>query len=103
MRNLVKQDFKGVISIEEHGKWVFKQAYGEADLANQRLNRLETKFPMASGSKVFIAVAILQLIEGKFIFFDWIRKKNIPINITATGSALTFAIHASCFPFVLAL
>ena len=39
MRNLVKEDFKGVISIEEHGKWVFKQAYGEADLANQRLNR----------------------------------------------------------------
>lgn len=64
MRNLVKEDFKGVISIEEHGKWVFKQAYGEADLANQRLNRLETKFPMASGSKVFIAVAILQLIRG---------------------------------------
>ena len=57
MNHLVTADFKGVISIEEHGKWIFKQAYGEADLANQRLNRLETKFPMASGSKVFIAVA----------------------------------------------
>ena len=70
MRNLVDESFNGVISIEEHGKWVFKQAYGEADLANQRLNRLETKFSMASASKIFIAVAILQLIEGKFIKFE---------------------------------
>ena len=80
MRNLVKEDFKGVISIEEHGKWVFKQAYGEADLANQRLNRLETKFPMASGSKVFIAVAILQLIEGKFISFDSTLGQLLPFD-----------------------
>ena len=70
MRDLVQEDFKGVISIEEHGKWIFKQAYGEADLANQRLNRLDTKFSMASGSKIFIAVAILQLIEGKFLSFN---------------------------------
>ena len=58
----------------------FKQAYGEADLANQRLNRLETKFPMASGSKVFIAVAILQLIEGKFISFDSTLGQLLPFD-----------------------
>lgn len=80
MNHLVTADFKGVISIEEHGKWIFKQAYGEADLANQRLNRLETKFPMASGSKVFIAVAILQLIEAKFISFESTIGELLPIE-----------------------
>ena len=44
MNDLVQDNFKGVISIEEHGKWIFKQAYGESDLANQRMNRLDTKF-----------------------------------------------------------
>ncbi|MDE5978008.1 MAG: beta-lactamase family protein [Turicibacter sp.] len=80
MRELVKDDFRGVISIEEHGKWVFKQAYGEADLANQRLNRLETKFSMSSASKIFIAVAILQLIEGMFISFDQTIGELLPID-----------------------
>ena len=56
-------DFRGVVSIEQHRKWIFKQALGEADIANQRYNRLETKFSMAGGSKVFTAVAILKLIE----------------------------------------
>ena len=101
MRNLVDDQFKGVISIEEHGKWVFKQAYGEADLANQRLNRLETKFPMASGSKIFIAVAILQLIEGKFIKFESTIGQLLPIDWHYIDKSITvrqLLTHTSGMP-----
>lgn len=101
MRNLVDDNFKGVISIEEHGKWVFKQAYGEADLANQRLNRLETKFPMASGSKIFIAVAILQLIEGKFIKFESSIGQLLPMDWHHIDKSITvrqLLTHTSGIP-----
>lgn len=44
---------------------------GFADLANEVQNSLETKFASASAGKVFVAVAILQLIEqGKMQFED---------------------------------
>lgn len=101
MNHLVTADFKGVISIEEHGKWIFKQAYGEADLANQRLNRLETKFPMASGSKVFIAVAILQLIEAKFLSFESTIGELLPIDWHAIDKKITvrqLLTHTSGMP-----
>ena len=35
---------------------------------------------MASGSKIFIAVAILQLIEGKFISFDSTLGQLLPFD-----------------------
>lgn len=101
MRNLVDESFNGVISIEEHGKWVFKQAYGEADLANQRLNRLETKFSMASASKIFIAVAILQLIEGKFIKFESTIGELLPMNWHHIDKSITIRqllTHTSGIP-----
>lgn len=101
MRNLVDESFNGVISIEEHGKWVFKQAYGEADLANQRLNRLETKFSMASASKIFIAVAILQLIEGKFIRFESTIGELLPMNWHHIDKSITIRqllTHTSGIP-----
>ncbi len=101
MRDLVQEDFKGVISIEEHGKWIFKQAYGEADLANQRLNRLDTKFSMASGSKIFIAVAILQLIEGKFLSFNSTIGEVLPMDwhqIDRTITIRQLLTHTSGLP-----
>ncbi|MCL1951136.1 MAG: beta-lactamase family protein [Turicibacter sp.] len=67
MDQLIQNDFKGVISIEQNRKWIYKQASGEADLANGRPNKLETKFPIASASQIFTAVGILKLVEQKKI------------------------------------
>lgn len=68
---------------------VFQQAYGYADLANKIENRIDTKFATASAGKVFVAVAILQLIEkGQLHFSDKIGQlldfdlKNMDSNIT---------------------
>ena len=101
MNDLVQDNFKGVISIEEHGKWIFKQAYGESDLANQRMNRLDTKFSMASASKIFIAVAILQLIEGKFLSLNQTLGEVLPMDwhhIDKTITIRQLLTHTSGLP-----
>lgn len=62
-KELVGSDFRGCCVIEENNKIIFSSASGFSDLANEIPNTLETKFATASAGKVFVAVAILQLIE----------------------------------------
>lgn len=80
---LIDNDFRGCISIKQSGRLLFQQAYGYANLADEIPNTVGTKFATASAGKVFVAVAILQLIEtGKLHFKD-------PI-----GRLLDFDLHA---------
>lgn len=68
---IVKKDFSGCISVVKNGTIIFEKSYGYADLYNKIPNKLDTKFATASAGKVFVAVAILQLIEsGKLSFCD---------------------------------
>ena len=64
-------NFRGDIYILKDNEILYENATGYADLANEVQNSLETKFASASAGKVFVAVAILQLIEqGKVHFED---------------------------------
>lgn len=49
---------------------IFARGYGYANRAEEIRNRVDTRFGIASGSKVFTAVAILQLIETGELRFD---------------------------------
>ncbi len=63
--------FRGIIYVVQGDKTVIEHVSGLADLANEIPNTMETKFASASAGKVFVAVAILQLIEqGKLHFED---------------------------------
>ena len=53
--------FAGAILIARDGKPVFAQAYGMADREHRIPNTLETRFRIGSMSKMFTAVAVLQL------------------------------------------
>lgn len=65
------RNFRGDIYILKDNEILYENATGYADLANEVQNSLETKFASASAGKVFVAVAILQLIEqGKVHFED---------------------------------
>jgi CubicO group peptidase (beta-lactamase class C family) len=55
--------FSGAVLLSKNGKPLFEHAYGLADRAHQAPNNVDTKFNMASVTKVFTAVAILQLVE----------------------------------------
>ncbi|WP_188388749.1 serine hydrolase domain-containing protein [Priestia taiwanensis] len=49
---------------------LMESAFGYADRANQRVNTVHTRFGIASGCKLFTAVAICQLVEKGVLSFD---------------------------------
>lgn len=86
---MIEKDFSGCISVVKNDTVIFEKNYGYADLSNKVLNKLDTKFATASAGKVFVAVAILRLIEsGKLRFEDNIGNlldfdlKEVDKNIT---------------------
>lgn len=64
-------DFSGVISLSEHGTVLFEEAFGLAVVNEEVPNQIHTRFPMASGSKIFTAAAVLKLAdEGRLSLED---------------------------------
>lgn len=55
--------FSGVVVVEQRGETVFAGAYGHAHLGLGVRNALDTRFNIASVTKMFTAVAVLQLVE----------------------------------------
>ena len=71
IKEIFDNNFRGNIYIAQENNILCENVTGYADLANEVPNVLETKFASASAGKVFVAVAILQLIEqGKIKFED---------------------------------
>ena len=75
IKEIIDSNFRGNIYVVQDGKVIIENVSGFADLANEIPNTMETKFASASAGKVFVAVAILQLIEqGKLSFDDTLGK-----------------------------
>lgn len=58
---LEEMDFSGVVLLKREENW--SAAKGFADRSNERPNSLSTRFGIASGCKIFTAVAVCQLVE----------------------------------------
>lgn len=56
-------DFSGVVLVTKNDTVLLKKSYGLADYEWEIANTIDTKFSLASVSKQFTAVAILQLVE----------------------------------------
>lgn len=77
-----RRDFNGVVLFARDEKQLFHRAYGWADRENLVPNTSETKFNLASASKMFTAVAIAKLTEdgrlssedpiGRYLDSEWI-------------------------------
>ncbi len=67
---LLDASFRGNIYIVQNNSVLCERENGFADLPNEIPNTLETKFASASAGKVFVAVAILQLVEQGRIKLD---------------------------------
>jgi len=64
-------DFSGVVLLAQSDKIIFQKAYGAADPQIGSLNRLDTRFRIASVSKTFTAAAIEKLAsDGKLRYSD---------------------------------
>jgi CubicO group peptidase (beta-lactamase class C family) len=70
-----RQNFSGCILIAENGRPVFEKAIGYADMDKRIPNKISTRFELASVSKQFTAMAIMQLKEqGKLRYEDSLRQ-----------------------------
>lgn len=65
-----RDEFSGVVLVAKGERTIFHQAYGLADRSWRIVNRLDTRFNLASMNKMFTAVAIAQLIEAGKLQLD---------------------------------
>jgi CubicO group peptidase (beta-lactamase class C family) len=77
-RLAVEDRFSGAVLLSKNGRSLFEHAYGFADRAFNAPNKIDTKFNMASVTKVFTAVAILQLAEQGKLALDETLAKALP-------------------------
>lgn len=68
----------GNVLISENGKVLYQKSFGYADIANKIPNTENTLFPLASISKTFTALAILQLKEKGKLKLDDPLVKYLP-------------------------
>lgn len=76
----------GAVLVGRNGEILLAEAYGYANRAYDVLNHIETKFALASLGKMFIAVAIAQLVEkGKIALSDTLAEfiPNLPTSKAA--------------------
>ncbi|MFH7001142.1 serine hydrolase [Flavobacterium bizetiae] len=66
----VINDFSGTVLVSKNDSVLFKKAYGFADYEWKVKNVIDSKFSLASVSKQFTAVAILQLAENKTLSLE---------------------------------
>ncbi|WP_374702522.1 serine hydrolase domain-containing protein [Bacillus sp. M6-12] len=63
-------EFSGIAFVKEGTEVIYEGAAGFADRTEARLNRVNTRFGIASGCKLFTAIAICQLAEKGIISFN---------------------------------
>ncbi|MBN9653181.1 serine hydrolase [Halobacillus sp. GSS1] len=65
-----REGFSGSIVVKQGEEVVYSEGFGYRNLAESLPNQKDTKFGIASGSKLFTAVAIAQLVEQNQFAYD---------------------------------
>jgi len=106
MENIIKNiiniandiEFYGVISIYDENSTIYNESFGCRDVKNQLLNDVGTKFGIASGTKLFTALGIGQLIDQGMLSLNT-KMKDIDINyhtfIDQNATILNLLTHTS--------
>src|SRR5215510_5899518 len=81
--------FSGAVLITRGQEQVFAEAYGYASRAWKIKNTLETRFDVASVTKLLTAVATLQMIERGLLSFDMSVIDYLGIEDTTISKAVT--------------
>lgn len=64
------EEFSGVVFVKDNNRVLYESAYGHFNRAEAQLNTVHTRFGIASGCKLFTAIAICQLVENGKLSFD---------------------------------
>ena len=59
-----EHDFSGAVRVERRGEPLIEFACGHSDRANERVNNLQTRFAVASGTKALTALTVMSLVES---------------------------------------
>lgn len=62
--------FRGVVLVADHGKPVYRQAFGLANEEWRQPNTVRTRFRIASVTKTFTAVLVMQAVEAGRLHLD---------------------------------
>jgi CubicO group peptidase (beta-lactamase class C family) len=73
--------FSGVIHVSLEGEVVYEKSVGFADRSNETVNTIDTSFGIASGAKLFTAVAIMKLVEAGKLSLNDRLKDLIDVNL----------------------
>lgn len=93
------KEFSGVIKISKSKEIIYKKAYGFADIANERLNNIDTRFGIASGAKLLTAISICKLVEQGKLKFDSLLKEYIDCdNFDENVTVKHLLTHTSGLP-----
>ncbi|MRN53505.1 serine hydrolase domain-containing protein [Paenibacillus monticola] len=96
--------FSGAVLVQQNDKDLAKGAYGYANKSDCVPNNLNTRFGMASGCKLFTAIAICQLVEqGKLAFEGRLSAylPNVDVNFPHFSPDITvhhLLTHSSGIP-----
>jgi CubicO group peptidase (beta-lactamase class C family) len=91
-------DFNGGILVAEKGKIVYQNGFGYADFANKTFNTVNSRFNLASISKTFTSVAVLQLKEKKKLKLEDAFVKYFPDFSFPTITIRNLLSHTSGLP-----
>ncbi|MET7337860.1 serine hydrolase domain-containing protein [Nonomuraea sp. NPDC005650] len=70
-----KDQFSGTVTIAHRGRQILARAYGWADKENKVPNKTDGIYALASTSKLFTGLAVVQLVQrGKLKFYDLVGK-----------------------------
>ncbi len=73
------EPFSGVVLLTEGDEVLFGEGYGLANRSERIPNTVNTRFQMASGSKIFTAVAICQLAQRGELRFDSLLNECVDV------------------------
>lgn len=80
-KNIINmKNFSGVVQVRKTEKVIYEKADGFADISNERLNDINTRFGIASGAKLLTAIAICKLVEQGKLKFESLLKDYLDVQ-----------------------
>jgi CubicO group peptidase (beta-lactamase class C family) len=86
-----REPFTGVVSIATTDEVFVRRAFGMADRANGRANTPDTRFGIASGTKIMTAVAALSLVDAGRLALDARLADVVSAPLPHFDSSITIA------------
>jgi CubicO group peptidase (beta-lactamase class C family) len=98
---IVEYGFSGVVLVRKGNEVAVEMAAGFSNRSNEKLNTVNTRFGIASGCKLFTAVAIAQLVEKGQLQFETLLKDCLDIEFPYFDENITIhhlLTHSSGIP-----